>query len=240
VNTTVAVRKTVGAEVVATVAEHGSQHLRSPMRRLAAPRRIYPPADYENDYLIGSFGHSGALAIGESYEVTVNVTFPAQEQPNRPRVKICLNAGGPQVEPDPFRVLPDDPPQTHEITADLWIVTAGTATAIHWRLPRAAPIIGMLADAGGLARAVLIVPMLLVRFGRSIGFEAAPDDGRFWGRQARRVMRHPWLWLLGPGAVLVAVGLPFRAVDPGRIDDRVLPVDAPARAGADPPSWGRG
>ena len=37
----------VGAEVVATVAEHGCHHLRSPMRRLAAPRRIYPPADYE-------------------------------------------------------------------------------------------------------------------------------------------------------------------------------------------------
>ena len=43
----------VGAELVATVAEHGSHHLRSPMRRLAAPRRIYPPANYENDYAIG-------------------------------------------------------------------------------------------------------------------------------------------------------------------------------------------
>ncbi len=43
----------VGAEIVATVAEHGSHHLRSPMRRLAAPRRVYPPANYENDYLIG-------------------------------------------------------------------------------------------------------------------------------------------------------------------------------------------
>ena len=43
----------VGAEVVATVAEHGSHHLRSPMRRLAAPRRLYPPADYEKHYLIG-------------------------------------------------------------------------------------------------------------------------------------------------------------------------------------------
>jgi 2-oxoisovalerate dehydrogenase E1 component beta subunit len=42
----------VGAEVVATVAEHGSRHLRSPMRRLAAPRRLYPPADYEKHYLI--------------------------------------------------------------------------------------------------------------------------------------------------------------------------------------------
>lgn len=43
----------IGAEVVATVAEHGGHHLRSPMRRLAPPRRIYPPADYENDHLIG-------------------------------------------------------------------------------------------------------------------------------------------------------------------------------------------
>ena len=43
----------VGAEVVATVAEHGSHHLRSPMRRLAPPRRIYPPGDYESRHLIG-------------------------------------------------------------------------------------------------------------------------------------------------------------------------------------------
>jgi 2-oxoisovalerate dehydrogenase E1 component subunit beta len=43
----------VGAEVIATVAEHGSHHLTTPMRRLAAPRRIYPPADYEKHYLIG-------------------------------------------------------------------------------------------------------------------------------------------------------------------------------------------
>jgi 2-oxoisovalerate dehydrogenase E1 component beta subunit len=43
----------VGAELVATVAEHGSAHLRSPMRRLAAPRRLYPPADYEKHYLVG-------------------------------------------------------------------------------------------------------------------------------------------------------------------------------------------
>ena len=43
----------VGAELVATVAEHGSHHLKSPMRRLGAPRRIYPPADYEKHHLIG-------------------------------------------------------------------------------------------------------------------------------------------------------------------------------------------
>ena len=43
----------VGAELVATIAERGSHHLRSPMRRLAPVRRVYPPADSENDYLIG-------------------------------------------------------------------------------------------------------------------------------------------------------------------------------------------
>jgi 2-oxoisovalerate dehydrogenase E1 component beta subunit len=43
----------VGAELVATIAEHGSHHLRSPVRRLAPARRVYPPADSENDYLIG-------------------------------------------------------------------------------------------------------------------------------------------------------------------------------------------
>lgn len=44
----------VGAELAATVAERGFRHLRSPVRRLAAPRRVYPPADFENDYLIGT------------------------------------------------------------------------------------------------------------------------------------------------------------------------------------------
>jgi 2-oxoisovalerate dehydrogenase E1 component beta subunit len=44
----------VGAELVATVAELGNEHLRSPMRRLAAPRQLYPPADYEKHYLISA------------------------------------------------------------------------------------------------------------------------------------------------------------------------------------------
>ena len=43
----------VGAELVATVAERGSELLRAPMRRLGAPRQLYPPADYEKHYLIG-------------------------------------------------------------------------------------------------------------------------------------------------------------------------------------------
>jgi 2-oxoisovalerate dehydrogenase E1 component beta subunit len=51
----------VGAELVAFVAEHGSHHLRSPMRRLAPQRRVYPPADHENDYVIGIPDITGAV-----------------------------------------------------------------------------------------------------------------------------------------------------------------------------------
>lgn len=43
----------IGAEVAAAVAEHGFDSLRCPVRRLAPDRRAYPPADFENDYLIG-------------------------------------------------------------------------------------------------------------------------------------------------------------------------------------------
>ncbi|CAL9336051.1 Pyruvate dehydrogenase E1 component subunit beta [Streptomyces sp. enrichment culture] len=43
----------IGAEVAAAVAEHGFDSLRCPVRRLAPDRREYPPADFENDYLIG-------------------------------------------------------------------------------------------------------------------------------------------------------------------------------------------
>ena len=43
----------VGAEIVAAVAERGWHLLTAPMRRLAPDRRIYPPADTENDYLVG-------------------------------------------------------------------------------------------------------------------------------------------------------------------------------------------
>ena len=49
-------------------------------RNADRPSPGIPPQDgtiLENDYLIGSFGHSGALGIGESYEVTVNVTLPS-------------------------------------------------------------------------------------------------------------------------------------------------------------------
>ena len=89
------------------------------------------------------------------------------------------------------------------------------------------------------AAAVIVVPLLLARFGHRIGTDATVGTAGtvggdvFWARQANRVMRHPWIWVIGLGAILIGIGLPFRQVDPGRIDDRVLPEAASARVGAD-------
>ncbi|MYW00132.1 transketolase C-terminal domain-containing protein [Streptomyces sp. SID3343] len=43
----------IGAEIAASVVEHGFDALRGPIRRLAPDRRAYPPANFEKDYLIG-------------------------------------------------------------------------------------------------------------------------------------------------------------------------------------------
>ncbi len=80
---------------------------------------------------------------------------------------------------------------------------------------------------------VLVVPALLGRYGHRLGDERQPAESRFWAAQARRVTRHPLPWALAVTALLVAAGLPFRNVAPGRIDDRVLPAGADARRGAD-------
>ncbi|KMS72901.1 pyruvate dehydrogenase [Streptomyces viridochromogenes] len=42
----------IGGEVAASVAEDGFHLLKGPVRRLAPDRRAYPPADFEDDYLI--------------------------------------------------------------------------------------------------------------------------------------------------------------------------------------------
>ena len=86
------------------------------------------------------------------------------------------------------------------------------------------------------AAAVIVVPMLLARFGHRIGTDRT-EGGGFWAAQARRVLRRPWPWIIGLGAVLVAVGVPFGDIDPGRIDDRVLPERL--RHGVGPTPCGR-
>ena len=80
-------------------------------------------------------------------------------------------------------VLPNDPPQTHDITADLWIVTAGTATAITD---------GEIVDANGIKsirngvrRTVHAGDMLYVppgvphHFVGQQGFQGVPDPVRY-------------------------------------------------------------
>ena len=51
----------VGAELVAAVVERGWHLLTAPPRRLAAPRRNYPPADTEGDYLVGQADITAAI-----------------------------------------------------------------------------------------------------------------------------------------------------------------------------------
>ena len=79
--------------------------------------------------------------------------------------------------------------------------------------------------------ALIVLPALLAWVGPRIGAQSRRADARepFWGRQARRVLRHPALWAVGSTVVLVALAIPFLDLRPGRIDERVLPEHADAR-----------
>lgn len=83
-----------------------------------------------------------------------------------------------------------------------------------------------------VAATLLLLPALLMGLGDQIGSRARQGGG-FWRAQTARVIQHPALWATGVTLVLVVVGLPFLGFDAGRIDDRVLPDDNPARVGAE-------
>ena len=83
-----------------------------------------------------------------------------------------------------------------------------------------------------VAASLLLLPALLMGLGDQIGSKARHGGG-FWRAQTSRVIRHPALWATAVTVVLVVVGLPFLGFDAGRIDDRVLPADNPARVGAE-------
>ena len=80
---------------------------------------------------------------------------------------------------------------------------------------------------------VVVLPALLAWLGDRIGVKASDPTESFWGRQARRVTRHPAIWAILVAAVLVVAGLPFLRFDAGRIDDRVLPESNSARVATD-------
>ena len=90
--------------------------------------------------------------------------------------------------------------------------------------------VGVVAVACGAA--VILLPALLSLLGRRVGSSVGPAAESFWGRQARRVIRRPLLYIGAVGAVLVLAGIPFFRFEAGRIDDRILPEDAGARQAA--------
>ena len=83
------------------------------------------------------------------------------------------------------------------------------------------------------AASVVILPALLAWLGVRIGPKASDPTESFWGKQARRVTRHPAAWALSIATILVFAGLPFLRFDAGRIDDRVLPQANSARIATD-------
>lgn len=89
------------------------------------------------------------------------------------------------------------------------------------------------------ATAIVVLPALLavlgprVDAGRLIRHERARAVPGFWGRQAQRVVRQPWPYIVVVTAVLLVLALPFRNFESGRIDDRVLPTSNPARQATD-------
>jgi putative drug exporter of the RND superfamily len=58
------------------------------------------------------------------------------------------------------------------------------------------------------------------------------EDG-FWGRQARRVMKHPVPYAVGVTLVLLVLAIPFFNFNAGTIDDRVVPDKVSSRATTD-------
>jgi len=87
--------------------------------------------------------------------------------------------------------------------------------------------------------AVIVLPAILVVLGprvekgRLFKHRERNDEG-FWFRQAKRVMRHPWIYGLSVTAVLVILAIPFLRIQLGQIDDRVVPPNvASSRAATD-------
>ncbi len=89
------------------------------------------------------------------------------------------------------------------------------------------------------ATAIVVLPALLavlgprVDAGRLIRHQRTQRVPGFWGRQAQRVVRTPWPYVVVVTALLLVLALPFRTFESGRIDDRVLPTTNPARQATD-------
>jgi RND superfamily putative drug exporter len=88
--------------------------------------------------------------------------------------------------------------------------------------------------------ALLVLPSLLYLLGERVNAwpirkkasNSASESG-FWSRQARRVMRHPWPIVIGLTLGLGALAIPLLNIEPGLLDDRVLPEGMSSRDAAE-------
>ena len=84
--------------------------------------------------------------------------------------------------------------------------------------------------------AIVVLPAVLAALGPRIDkgrlFRRREPSG-LWHRQALRVMRRPWPYIIVVTTSLVVLALPFLDLRTGTVDDRVLPESASSRAALD-------
>ena len=83
---------------------------------------------------------------------------------------------------------------------------------------------------------VVVLPAMLAILGPRIDkgrLFKRREPGGLWHRQAVRVMKRPWPYILAVTALLLALAGPFLDLRTGSVDDRVLPETASSRAALD-------
>ena len=86
--------------------------------------------------------------------------------------------------------------------------------------------------------AVVVLPALLsvlgdrVELGRIYKPKPIPAEG-FWFRQSKRVMAHPWPYIIGVTTFLLILAAPFLRLETGRQDDRLVSDSVSSRAATD-------
>jgi putative drug exporter of the RND superfamily len=86
---------------------------------------------------------------------------------------------------------------------------------------------------------IVVLPAVLaalgprVEKGKLFHLKPTPEGTGLWHRQAERVMRHPWPYVIVVVGVLLVLAIPFLSLETGTVDDRVLPEDISSRAALD-------
>lgn len=86
--------------------------------------------------------------------------------------------------------------------------------------------------------AIVVLPAVLAVLGDRVELgriyrPPVPSATGFWARQTRRVMAHPWPYIIGVTAFLLVLAAPFLDLQTGRQDDRLVSDDVSSRAATD-------